>query len=136
MSENIRYDQVKITCAEDCGNAPRRELLRAFIVALACNDVNFTIETITEDIHWIFIGETVFHGKDEVFRMLEQLNDKKAAELVINNIITHGNSGSADGILHLESNISYAFCNEYRFNSLGKNAKIKEINSFVIDVSK
>ena len=41
MSEdNIRYDQVKIICAEDCGKAPKKELLRAFNVAFVCNDIS------------------------------------------------------------------------------------------------
>jgi hypothetical protein len=137
MSEdNIRYDQVKIICAEDCGNAPKKELLRAFNVALVCNDVGFITETITEDIHWNFIVGSVLQGKAEVFRMLEKLIDKKPTDLVISNIITHGYSGSVNGILNLESNISYAFCNVYRFNSSLNKTKIKEINSYIIDISK
>jgi hypothetical protein len=93
MSEdNIRYDQVKIACAEDCGNAPKKELLRAFNVAFVCNDVDFITETITEDIQWNFIGSNVLQGKAHVFRMLEKLIDKKPTEFVISNIITHGYS--------------------------------------------
>lgn len=57
MSEdNIRYDQVNIICAEDCGNAPKKELLRAFNVAFVCNDIGFITEHIIEDIQWNFIG--------------------------------------------------------------------------------
>jgi hypothetical protein len=137
MSEdNIRYDQVKIICAEDCGNAPKKELLRAFNAAFVCNDIGFIAETIVENIQWNFIGSNVVQGKDQVFRMLETLMDKKPTELVISNIITHGYSGSLNGILSLENNISYAFCNIYRFNSSLNKTKIKEITSFVIDISK
>lgn len=137
MSEdNIRYDQVKIICAEDCGNAPKKELLRAFNVAFVCNDIGFITETIIEDIQWNFIGSNVLQGKAQVFRMLEKLIDKKPTELVISNIITHGYSGSLNGILNLESNTSYAFCHIYRFNSSLNKTKIKEITSFIIDISK
>ncbi|MDQ0888914.1 hypothetical protein QFZ81_004002 [Paenibacillus sp. V4I9] len=111
----------------------QKELLRAFNVAFACKNVGFIMETISEDIRWYFIGDTVLLGKAEVFRMLEQLIDKKATEMVISNIITHGNSGSVNGVLNLESKISYAFCNVDR--CLGKNAKIKKISSFIINVS-
>ena len=129
-------DQVKIICAEDCGNAPKKELLRAFNVAFVCNDVGFIKETITDDILWNFIGDSVFQGKTEVFRLLERLIDKKPTDLVISNIITHGYSGSLNGILKLESNIRYAFCNVFRFNSSLNKTKIKEITSYIIDISK
>ncbi|WP_276351902.1 hypothetical protein [Cohnella caldifontis] len=134
--DNIRNDQVKIICAEDCGNAPKKELLRSFNVAFVCNDVGFITETITENIKWNFIGNSVLQGKDEVFKMLEKLIHKKPTELVVSNIITHGYSGSLNGILNLENNISYAFCNVYRFNSSLNNTKIKEVNSYIIDISK
>ncbi|CAG7651457.1 hypothetical protein ACFQI7_28195 [Paenibacillus allorhizosphaerae] len=137
MSEdNIRYDQVKIICAEDCGNAPKKELLRAFNVAFVCNDIGLITETIIEDIQWNFIGNNVLQGKAQVFKMLEELIDNKPTELVISNIVTHGYSGSLNGILNLESNISYAFCNIYRFNSSLNKTKIKEITSYIIDISK
>lgn len=137
MSEdNIGYDQVNIICAEDCGNAPKKELLRAFNAAFVRNDIGFITDTIIEDIQWNFIGSNVLQSKDQVFRMLEKLMDKKPTELVISNIITHGYSGSLHGTLHLQSNISYAFCNIYRFNSSLNKTKIKEITSFIIDISK
>ncbi|WP_068619616.1 hypothetical protein [Paenibacillus tuaregi] len=137
MSEdNIRGEQVKIICAEDCGNAPKKELLRAFNVAFVCNDRGFIMEKIIEEIKWNFIGSHVLQGRDQVFKMLEKLIDKKPVELVISNIITHGYSGSVNGILNLEGNISYAFCNIYRFNSSLNKTKIKEITSFIIDISK
>lgn len=137
MSENnIQYDQVNIICAEDCGNAPKKEFLKAFNVAFVCNDNGFIMENIIDDIRWNFIGSNTLQGKDQVFNLLEQLNDNKPTELVISNIITHGYSGSLNGILNLESNISYAFCNIYRFNSSLNKAKIKEITSYIIDISK
>lgn len=35
----------------------------------------------------------------------------------------------------LEDKNSYAFCNIYNFTSAGKNSKIKEITSYIIEVS-
>lgn len=137
MSEDpVRYEQVKISCAEDCGNAPKKELLRAFNVAFVRNDIGFIRENIIEDIQWNFIGGNALQGKDQVVGMLEKLMGKTPTELVISNIITHGYSGSLNGILNLESNISYAFCNIYRFNSSLNKTKIKEITSYIIDISK
>ncbi|MBB3125706.1 hypothetical protein FHS19_000360 [Paenibacillus rhizosphaerae] len=134
--DNIRYEQVKIICAEDCGNAPKKQFLRAFHVALVCNDIGFFMENITEEIQWNVIGSHVLQGKDQIFGMIEKWNHKTPTELVINNIITHGYSGSLNGILNFENNASCAFCNIYRFNSSLNKTKIKEITSFIIDISK
>ncbi|MEC0174833.1 hypothetical protein P4H83_08100 [Paenibacillus favisporus] len=134
--DNTRYEQVKIICAEDCGNAPKKEFLRAFNVALVGNDTDFINEKIIEDIQWNVIGGNTLQGKGQVFGMLEKLMDKTPTELIISNIITHGYSGSLNGILNLENNMSYAFCNIYRFNSSLNKTKIKEITSYIIDISK
>lgn len=133
--DNIRYDQVKIICAEDCGNAPKKEFLRAFNVAFVCNDIGFIMDNIMDGIQWNWIGSHAWQGKDQVLRMLERLNDRTPTELIISNIITHGYTGSLNGVLNLESNVSYAFCNIYRFNSSLNKTKIKEITSYIIDLS-
>ncbi|HWO52817.1 MAG TPA: hypothetical protein VNM49_00270 [Paenibacillus cookii] len=134
--DNSRNEQVKIICAEDCGNAPKKEFLRAFNVAFVSNDSGFIMEKIIDDIQWNFIGSNVLQGKDEVLSMLEKLISKKPTELVISNIITHGYSGSLNGILKLEDHTSYAFCHVYRFNSSLNKTKIKEITSYIVDISK
>ncbi len=133
--DNISYDQVKIICAEDCGNAPKKEFLRAFNVAFVRNDIGFIMDNIIDDIQWNLIGSHAWQGKDQVLRMLERLNDRTPTELIISNIITHGYTGSLNGVLNLESNVSYAFCNIYRFNSSLNKTKIKEITSYIIDLS-
>lgn len=122
-AENSRFGQVKIICAEDCGNAPKKQFLKAFNVAFVCNDVGFVLDNIIEEIQWNFIGSHVLQGRDQVFKLLENLMDKTPTEFVINAIITHGYSGSINGILKLENNVSYAFCNVYRFNSSLNKAK-------------
>ncbi|WP_433615943.1 hypothetical protein [Paenibacillus cellulositrophicus] len=134
--DNTRYEQVKMICAEDCGNAPKKEFLRAFNAAFVCNDIDFINEKTIEDIQWNIVGRNTLQGKDQVFEMLRKLMDKTPTELIISNIITHGYSGSLNGILNLENNMSYAFCNIYRFNSSLNKTKIKEITSYIIDISK
>ncbi|WP_433943076.1 hypothetical protein [Paenibacillus sp. SN-8-1] len=137
MSEdNVGYEEVNIICAENCGNAPKKELLRAFNAACVCNDTGFIMENIIDDIEWNFIGSNVLKGKEQVLGILEKLVDKKPRELVISNIITHGYSGSLNGVLNFENNSSYAFSNIYRFNSSLNKTKIKEITTFIIEVSK
>jgi hypothetical protein len=44
-------------------------------------------------------------------------------------------TNSVNGILIFENKKSYAFCDVYIFSGAAKNAKIKEITSYVIEVS-
>ncbi|SEB61216.1 DNA-binding protein [Paenibacillus sp. GP183] len=129
------YGDLKIISAEDCGNAPKKELLREFNIAFAKNDIGFIIENITDNVLWNIVGDKRIEGKDTFADTLKQMRNSTAIELYISNIITHGNTGSANGILTFENKKSYAFCDVYIFSSAAKNAKIKEITSYVIEVA-
>lgn len=122
----------KVICAEDCGNAPKKALLRDFHVAFAEYDESFILESVADDIQWRVIGDVEVQGKEELIRMLEQMQEEETAELIIDNIITHGNTASVNGSAKMANGEAYAFCDVYRFSGYGKNAKIKEMTSYVI----
>ncbi|MEK4511380.1 nuclear transport factor 2 family protein [Paenibacillus anaericanus] len=126
--------EIQIICAEDCGNAPKKQLLKDFNIAFARNDIGFILENITDNVKWNLIGDKVIQGRSNFAEELKQMNNIGAIELEITNILTHGNTGAAHGILRFE-NLSYAFCDVYIFSSSAKNAKIKEITSYNIEVS-
>ena len=123
---------VKITVDEDCGNAPKKLLLRDFNIAVVQNDSEFISRNVADAIRWDMVGDKVLEGKGDVAAGLEQVKRKNATELTLKNIITHGNTGAVDGLLRFEDGRSYAFCDVYRFSSSAKDAKIKEITSYVI----
>src|SRR5690625_6839634 len=56
---------VKVTVEADCGNAPRKEFLKQFHIALANSDSNFVIENITDNIHWEIVGNHTITNKEE-----------------------------------------------------------------------
>jgi hypothetical protein len=124
-----------IICAEDCENAPKKELLKEFSIALAKNDISFIVENITDNVIWNIVGDKLIQGKDTFADTLKQMRNSTAIELHISNIITHGNTGSANGILTFENKKCFAFCDVYIFSSAAKNGKIKEITSYVIEVA-
>lgn len=126
--------EIQIICDEDCGNSPKKQLLKDFNIAFARNDVGFILENITDNVKWNLIGDKIIQGRGNFSEELEQMNSIGAIELEITNILTHGNTGAAHGILRFE-NQSYAFCDVYIFSSSAKNAKIKEITSYNIEVS-
>lgn len=127
------HEDFVITCPEDCGNAPKKELLKKLLIAFAGMDADFMNENFTDDIRLDDVGNQTVHGKDQVIETLHRTKQGKTAELHIHHLITHGSSGAANGILVLDSRESLAFCNVYRFSS-GKAAKIKDITSYVISL--
>jgi hypothetical protein len=134
MDTKSEYGDLKIICAEDCGNSPKKNLLKELNIAFAKNDLGFINENITDDIYWYIIGDKIVQGKDNFAETLKQMMNSKVTEIHIRNIITHGSTGAVNGILLLEDNKSHAFCNVYKFTSAGKNSKIKEITSYVIEI--
>jgi hypothetical protein len=123
----------RIIVEEDCGNAPKRVLLRDFNIAFAERDADSFLRHLTDTIRWTTMGEQVIEGREQVARALEQMKQRATVELVIDTIITHGPTGAVNGTVTLEDGSRYAFCDVYRFSS-GKETKIKEITSYVIKI--
>jgi hypothetical protein len=128
------YNDFKIICPDDCGNAPKKHHLNEFTIALAKNDLIFIIDNITDDFHWNIIGKKLIQGKESFAESLKQMQNNKVTELHVSKIITHGYDGSVNGTLILENKKSYAFCNVYKFISSCNNSKIKECTSYVIEL--
>ena len=123
---------MKIECAEDCGNSPKKKLLKELSIAFANNDIDFCVNCVTDDVVWDIVGDRLIQGKDLFEQALRQLKDRKVEQLRILNIITHGNVGSVNGTIVLSDLQHLAFCDVYNFRGFGKNSKIKTITSYVI----
>ena len=116
---------VKITISADCGNSPRKLFLKDFNVALAEGNAGLIQENVADDVTWAFVGGKIWLGKAEV---LKQVVNKRAAELTLFNIITHGKEAAANGE-------KTAFCDVYSFQKATGNT-IKSIMSYVIAVER
>lgn len=125
---------MEIICEEDCGNAPKKLLLKDFNVAIVKCDLDPIVNNITDDIHWSLIGLTSVQGKDEFIQTVQEMEREKPKELNIKNIITHGNTGAVNGSIVTQEK-TYAFCDVYKFSGF-KNPKIKEISSYIIRLDK
>ncbi|MGP4081087.1 nuclear transport factor 2 family protein [Pseudalkalibacillus sp. R45] len=123
-----------VLCPEDCGNSPKKEMLKKFNIAFAENDRAFILENIADDFCWSKIGDRQFKGKEAVEKTLSQMADADITELHIHNIITHGRSASINGELVFENKKRIAFCDVCTFTGAGKNSKMKEMTSYVIDL--
>ncbi len=123
---------VNIVVQPDCGNAPKKELLRDFTIAFPKQQASFLLDNIADEIQWEMVGDKLINGKIEAEKSINAMMDDSIKELVIKEIITHGDTGSVNGTMEFKDGSKFAFCDIYKFTSHAKDAKIKEITSFII----
>lgn len=121
----------KITVGQDCGNAPKRQFIVELLSAFARNDQQCVLDSLTDDVRWEIVGRESFEGKEAVSQMLAARRGA-AEELIVENVLSHGAHCSANGVLIAETRV--AFCAVYAFNSHGKNARIKSVQVYEIQL--
>lgn len=124
----------KITIHADCGDAPKKQLLRDLNIAFANADVEAIMAVLADDIHWRIIGEVELHGKAEVRAALEAMQDVVTRELVIHAIITQGGAGAINGEIITEDGQRVAFCDICQFSGAAGN-RINAMTSYTIDIT-
>ncbi len=133
---NIEFcNEVKISYPASCGNAPKKVTLVNLYKAFANNDKKFLIENTSDKLVWNIIGKKKITGRDEVVSLFYLYSQKGIKEIQIINVITHGNVAAVNGRLVFNDESSFAFCDVYNFSGFGKNAKIREVNSYLIKIS-
>lgn len=122
----------KITTPDNCGNSPKALQLRDFNIAYVKQDLPTMLDQLADNIAWHWVGDKQAQGKDEVAKALEEMISHQAVEFTLQNILTHGKLGAADGKITMQDGSTFAFCDVYIFSSTAKTAKIAEITSYVI----
>ena len=116
---------------KDCGNAPRKIVIRDFLIALYSGDLDQTLEMLTDDVRWEVVGSHVLAGKAETRSWL--MHAVSAQELKLHTVITHGTDCGADGVATYENSRTACFNHVIVFSGHAKTAKISEIRSYLID---
>ena len=128
---------VKIICKEDCGNSPKKLLLKELTSAFAKGTAQRVLMPhLGDEVAWELVGAELIQGKDAVARMLGQAAEStnQASKLEIENIITHGNAGSVNGKITMTDGKQYAFCDIYLWTGASEKSAIRKITSFSIEV--
>lgn len=120
----------------DCGNAPRKLLLRDFTIALADNNHAFILNWLADDIQWELVGDRLVSGRTAVTGMLRDTAQTAVDEVTVANIITHGDAGSVNGTVQYADGRRFGFCSVYTFAGHSKTAKIKVIAAYRIETTK
>lgn len=123
----------KISVSTDCGNAPKKEFLKEINIAFAKGNSDFLTESVTDKIVWDIVGDKKIEGKEKFTEELEKMKMKKASELILDRILTHGKEGAVSGIMRTQNGKKYAFSDFYEFSG-AKAAKVKSITSYVIEI--
>lgn len=125
---------IRINVKDDCGNAPKKAVLRDFNIAFAKGDTEFLIDNVTDDVEWLRVGDRRIRGIEEFSEAVRRMANELPSALTIETIITHGTDCAVDGVLEFPGGETYAFCDVYRFNNFSKKAKIKRITSYVVQI--
>lgn len=122
---------LKLSVPSDCGNAPKKAILRDFHIAFVTKNYNALLEHVADDMTWTIVGDETVQGKEAFMHKLNRLIEDPITELVLDNIITHGYTAAANGKM-IGPQTTFDFCYVYRFAGASKTAKIKTITSYIL----
>lgn len=114
---------------------PKRELLRDLNIASVKGEFEVLLGQLEEEVFWNIVGDEQLEGPSAIKEKLTQILNHAPTELHIFNVITHGNTGSVNGKLYFKEKTPLEFCHVYTFKGCSKNAKIKEITSYIIEIN-
>lgn len=124
---------VHIVGASDCGNAPKKQVLRDFSIALAKRDRDAALSAVADDIEWEIVGRWTIGGKADFAAALNTVADQQVVTLHLETILTHGDEGSVSSSVELGDSRRLRCCDVYKFSGHSKTAKIKRITSYWIE---
>lgn len=126
---------MKINVQSDCGNAPKKELIRDFNIAFARMDVEFLSNSVTDDVIWEMVGGRTITGKAAFLETLKEMAGSAATEITMNQIVTHGSEGAGSGSMTFSDGTTVHFADMYRFSN-SNGLEIKTLTSYGIEVKK
>ena len=132
VMKNTKSDgELKVIDVPDgCGNAPRRVILRDFVVALYSGDFESVSEWLREDTVWDFLDDARLADIEEIRAALAATPLPR--ELQIHTIITHGRDASVDGNITFTDGSRTGFSHVIQFAGATKTAKIKAIRTYQV----
>lgn len=125
----------QLTVAEmpaDCNNAPRKIVLRDFLISLYDLDLQGVLDRLHDDVEWHTIGESRLAGHDGAAAWLAE--QPAGDQLTVHTVITHGTDCGADGVISYTDGRRHAFSHVVIFAGHSKSAKIKAIRSYLVDL--
>ncbi|MEU6188055.1 nuclear transport factor 2 family protein [Nocardia sp. NPDC047038] len=124
---------VQVQVTPDCGNAPRKQVLRDYSIAVAEHNTEVLLSTVADDVEWEIVGQQAVRGKADVATALDTAVGRQVVTLHVDSIITHGNEGAVSSRMIFRGGGELRCCDVYKFSGHSKAAKIKRITSYWIE---
>lgn len=122
---------MKLNIKPDCGNAPKKELIKNLTICFASYDIPQAMSYLDENVVWTLVGDEPVVGRSRFAAALQEMSQNKANELTIHSIITHGKEAAINGEMVMEDGHVFGFSDFYEFTS-AKGSKVKSIVSYVV----
>lgn len=113
---------------KDCDNAPKRRIIRDFIVARFQKEFKNVENKLNDAFEFRIIGRKTIESKKALENYLN--NFANVTELTIDEMLSHGKFGACNGIFKTQ-NEEIHFAYSFEFKSAGKNV-IKIITEYKI----
>ena len=122
---------MKLIIPKGCDNAPRKQIVIDFTVAILKKQNEIIKEYADESIIWYQLKDNKkIEGKYSLITTLQDENENIIDYLEIYQVITHGKFASINGVISLANNTKIDFCDVFTFSNTAKSGKIKEIKSY------
>lgn len=121
---------VTVHVTPDCGNAPRREITRDLVIALADKDTASIESLLTEHAQWTSVGDGTRSGRGEILAWIESL--PIVEELEFCSVLSHGRGASVDGTATRADGTVVHFSHVLEFAGAVKTAPLATVRSYEI----
>lgn len=124
-------NEMKVIIPKGCDNAPRKQIVIDFTVAVLTAQIKTIENHAHETITWHEIKEhKKIEGLSTLISSLENEENRSIDSLEIYQVITHGKFASINGLISLSDDSTIDFCDVYTFSSAAKSGKVKGVKSY------
>lgn len=114
----------------DCGNAPRKIVLRDFFVAFYSGDLDGVTAWLHEDTVWEFVGDATHEDIEAIAERITEAPPQ--SELRLHRVLTHGWQCAVEGTVTATDGAQTRFAHVVDFTGGSKTAKIKAIRTYSV----
>ncbi|WP_342537451.1 hypothetical protein [Sporosarcina sp. FSL K6-3508] len=124
-------NKMKLIIPKGCDNAPRKQIVIDFTVAIVELQHEIIKEYAVESIIWYQLKDhKKIEGIGSFVTTLQEEVKNLVSCLEIYQVITHGKFASINGVISLINGTEIDFCDVYTFSNSSRTGKVKEIKSY------
>ncbi|MGM8365457.1 hypothetical protein ACLIBG_08215 [Virgibacillus sp. W0181] len=128
---NSSSNEMKLIIPKGCDNAPRKQVLIDFTVAILKQQNEIIKEFADESLIWYQLKDNKkIEGQSSFITLMQKENKDIVDCLEIYQVITHGKFASINGVISLDNGTKIDFCDVYMFSNTAKSGKVKEVKSY------